>query len=99
MATSWLSNKNSKRWKQLEYVLNYMPHEFSNKDMMNFLEYRWGTEGPKNRAGRILKQHHFNRSNITRFLIIHENIETCEFKIDNTNVYRKRNKNAMDRKI
>ena len=90
MPTSWLKNKNSKRWKQLEHILSHMPDEFSNKDIMNFLEYRWDTEGPKNREGRPQIMHHFNRNNISKFLASHKNIEKRDVKIKGINIYRKR---------
>jgi len=99
MAKTWMKNKNSKRWKQLEYTLKYMPDEFTSKDVKNFLEYKWADKGPRGRQGRVQRLHHFTNRSISIFLNNHEDVVKCNFKIKDTNVYRKRNKNVMDRKI
>jgi len=99
MAKTWMKNKNSKRWKQLEYALKYMPDEFTSKDVKNFLEYKWADKGPRGRQGRVQRLHHFTNRSISIFLNNHEDVVKCNFKIKDTNVYRKRNKNVMDRKI
>jgi len=92
MATTWMNNKNSKRWKQLDYALKYMPDEFTSKEMMDFLVYEWVDKGPRGRQGRVQRLHHFTTRGISIFLNKHEEIIKCSFKIKKANVYRKREK-------
>mgnify|MGYP003148906867 CR=1 FL=1 len=97
MSRPWLSNTNSRKWKQLEYVLDFMPRDFTSNDMMNFLRYSWEDKGMKNRNGVTIKLQHFSTVNISIFCRKHPDIKLMPHKKNGYNLWRK--KNVMDREV
>ena len=98
---AWLLNPNSRKYKQLEFVLGKMPMDktFTTRDMINWLSYHWEYSGQvSNRDGRRRKAFDFHHQHISRFLTYRNDVETIRKDRTNANLYR-RIKNVMDREI
>lgn len=91
---AWLLNTNSRRWKQLEFVLDKMEGTFTVRDMRNWFTFHWETDGQLGRYGKIRKQYCYHSSHISRFLRYHSNVVIIGKTTGDDNIYRhKRNKN------
>ena len=92
---AWLKNSNSRRYKQLEYILHKMPidDEFTTTDMMNWIYYHWENQGPiSKRYGKRRKVYSFHPQHISRFLLYRTDVRTVRKDRRNANVYRRYNK-------
>ena len=92
----WLLNTNSRRWKQLDYVLDRMEGTFTVRDMRNWLSYYWETDGELDRHGNVRKQYSYHHSHVSRFLRYNSKVIIVGKSTANHNIYRhKMNKNEI----
>jgi len=97
---AWLLNVNSRRWKQLEFVLDKMEDNFTVNDMRNWFSFWWETDGQLDQHGNRRKMFDYHSNHISKFLRYHDNVVIVTKTNGGTNIYKhKRNKNVMDRKI
>ena len=69
----WITNPASQQYKQLEHVVSKMRGDFTSRDMMNFMQDRWDTEGlakllPSATTGEPVMQKRGSRSKAIPYL-------------------------------
>ena len=90
----WLLNTNSRRWKQLEFVLDKMKDNFTVNDMRNWISFYWETHGQIGRYGNRRKVYDYHSNHLSKFLRYHNNVVIVTQMNNGTNIYKhKRNKN------
>ena len=78
-----------------------MDERFTVKDMQNFLKYSWEVHGQNHSRGADKKRRVYGYTGqaIARFLKTRNDIVVINKIENNFSIYKKRNKNVMDRKI
>tara|TARA_R110002050_G_scaffold75215_2_gene161361 strand:+ start:26629 stop:26946 length:318 start_codon:yes stop_codon:yes gene_type:complete len=97
---AWLLNTNSRRWKQLEFVLDKMEDNFTVNDMRNWFSFHWETDGQLGRHGKRRKMFDYHSNHISKFLRYHNNVVIVTKMQCGTNIYRhRRDKNGKNKTL
>ena len=98
---SWLKNKNSRRWKQLDYILSNMPYDefFTVATFREWIAFNWSTLGQKGRYNKIRRLYDFDSHQISRFLKYHKSVELVCKSITGHNIFMRRNKNEKGKTL
>lgn len=98
---SWLKNKNSRRWKQLEYILSKLPYDemFTVAFVREWIAFNWPTLGQTGRYNRPRRLYDFNGHQISRFLKYHEDVEVVGITNFGENIFIRRNKNEKGKTL
>ena len=94
----WITNPSSQQYKQLEHAVSKMRGDFTSRDMMNFMQDRWDTEGlakllPSAITGEPVMQKRFSFKGytISRFLQLYPGVEVVDSTVSPVVYRRKKN--------
>lgn len=98
---SWLKNKNSRRWKQLDYILSNMPYNelFTVALFREWIAFNWPTLGQRGRYNNIRKLYDYNGHQISRFLKYHKDVAIVGKTTASDNIFMRRNKNEKGKTL